>query len=47
MKDGRLLVSPTDVFCLKLFVSTSVIQVLRSFMCIGLEGSVENVLEID
>ena len=30
---------------LKLFVSTLVIQILPSFMCIGLEGSVEKVLE--
>ena len=35
----------TTFRCLKLFVSTPVIQELPSFMCIGLEGSVEKVLE--
>ena len=33
--------------CLKLYVSTPVKQILPSFLCIGLEGSVEKVLEED
>ena len=37
----------TVFLCLKLFVSTPVILILPSFMCIGLEGSVEKVLEKD